>query len=61
MPHLDHTGPTGSGSKTGRKLGKCKKTESEMGNIGEIGKGMGRRRKSGLQNERKSTGITNHK
>lgn len=60
MPQLDHTGPTGSGSKTGRKLGKCKKTETEMEHMGEIGKGMGKRRKSGLQNARKTTGITNH-
>jgi hypothetical protein len=30
MPHLDHTGPLGQGPKTGRKLGKCRKTNEEL-------------------------------
>lgn len=45
MPHLDHTGPEGKGPKTGRKLGKCRKTENEK--IGILGIGQGKRRKSG--------------
>ncbi len=41
MPKLDHNGPDGEGSKTGRKLGKCKnKGKSNY----ELGKGMGLRR-----------------
>ncbi|HHT23511.1 MAG TPA: DUF5320 family protein [Bacteroidales bacterium] len=42
MPRLNHTGPEGKGSKTGRKLGKCKKNEKEMENLGELGKGQGK-------------------
>ena len=29
MPQLNHKGPEGNGPKTGRKLGKCKKSENE--------------------------------
>jgi len=29
MPNLDHKGPEGLGPKTGKKLGRCRKTESE--------------------------------
>lgn len=29
MAHLNHKGPDESGPKTGRKLGTCKKNESE--------------------------------
>jgi len=29
MPNLDHKGPEGLGPKTGKKLGKCRKTEAE--------------------------------
>jgi len=47
MPHLDHSGPESSGPKSGRKLGKCKKTDSEKAETGVIGKGMGKRRNSG--------------
>lgn len=44
MPQLDHKGPEGKGSKTGRKLGDCinKKEQSEF----SLGVGMGKRRKS---------------
>jgi hypothetical protein len=52
MPHLDHTGPEGKGPKTGRKLGKCKKTQTEQKEIGELGKGQGDRRHSGVVKER---------
>jgi len=46
MPKMNGTGPEGKGSKTGRGLGKCKKTSSEK--LKEnLGKGMGKRRKSG--------------
>jgi hypothetical protein len=47
MPHLDKTGPESKGSKTGRKLGLCKKNESEKEKMGELGKGQGKRRHSG--------------
>lgn len=47
MPHLDHTGPEGKGPKTGRKLGKCRKTESEQLQMGDLGKGTGKRHHSG--------------
>jgi len=30
MPNQNRTGPKGKGPKTGRKLGKCHKTESEQ-------------------------------
>jgi len=47
MPHLNGTGPNGEGSKAGRKLGECHKTEAEQKEVGELGKGQGKRRKSG--------------
>ncbi len=47
MPHLNGSGPENKGSKTGRKLGKCHKTEKEQSEIGVLGKGMGKRRHSG--------------
>ena len=45
MPKLDGTGPSGSGSDSGRKLGKCADT-SEEEKIKRLGKGLGVRRKS---------------
>ena len=46
MPKLDKTGPEGKGPETGRGLGKCKKTPlKEL--IRGLGRGMGKRRKSG--------------
>jgi hypothetical protein len=44
MPQLDHKGPEGKGSKTGRKLGDCSNNneQSEF----SLGEGMGKRRKS---------------
>lgn len=47
MPNLNHTGPGGGGPKTGRKLGKCKKTENEIQSAGKLGTGMGKRRNAG--------------
>ena len=47
MPKLNHTGPENEGSKTGRKLGKCHKTEEERSGIGELGTGEGKRHHSG--------------
>ena len=47
MPHSDHSGPDGNGSKTGRKLGVCYKSKSEQKDIGEYGIGQGERRHSG--------------
>lgn len=47
MPHLDHTGPDGKGPKTGRKLGLCRKTESDFNESGIAGKGRGLRKHSG--------------
>lgn len=46
MPKMNGTGPDGKGSKTGRGLGKCKKSTAEEINE-KLGKGMGKRRKSG--------------
>jgi hypothetical protein len=46
MPQINGTGPEGKGPKTGRGLGKCKKPpQEEPERI--LGKGMGKRRKSG--------------
>ncbi len=47
MPKLDRTGPEGKGPKTGRKLGKCRKTETENNEPIKFEKwqGMGLRRK----------------
>lgn len=47
MAHLNHKGPDELGSKTGRKLGTCKKNESEQNEKNELGVGQGLRRKSG--------------
>ena len=44
MPNLDHKGPKGLGPKTGNKLGKCRKTETENQEI-ERGIHSGARRK----------------
>lgn len=45
MPHLDGSGPEGKGPKTGRGLGKCKKASPDKKEL--LGKGMGKKRKSG--------------
>jgi len=45
MPHLNHTGPEGKGSQTGRGLGKCRKDEEA--DLEKMGKGRGLKRKSG--------------
>lgn len=47
MPKLDHTGPSHEGPKTGRKLGKCHKTESDQLQIGDFGVGKSERHHSG--------------
>lgn len=36
MPNFDHKGPGSLGPKTGKKLGKCRKTETEKKEIEEI-------------------------
>ncbi len=46
MPRMNGTGPEGKGPKTGRKLGKCNEV-SQKELIQQLGKGMGKRRKSG--------------
>ncbi len=46
MPHLDHTGPLGNGPKTGRKLGKCHKTDKEKLEQGKLGVGLGLKKKN---------------
>ncbi len=46
MPNLNGTGPEGEGSQTGRKLGNCSKL-SDKEKLQKMGKGMGKRRKSG--------------
>jgi hypothetical protein len=46
MPKLDKTGPEGKGPETGRGLGECKEGPlKEL--IRGLGRGMGKRRKSG--------------
>jgi hypothetical protein len=46
MPNLDRKGPEGLGSKTGMKLGKCRKTkfdETEISTNRPFGKGRRKR------------------
>ena len=43
MPHLDHTGPEGRGTGTGRGLGSCRDTNKKEF---EPGQGMGKKRRS---------------
>lgn len=46
MPKMNGTGPEGKGPRTGRGLGRCgKKSQDELGD--KLGKGLGKRRKSG--------------
>jgi hypothetical protein len=47
MPLLNNAGPEGQGPKTGRKLGKCHKTETELLETGELGKGQSKCRNAG--------------
>jgi len=46
MPQLNGTGPNGDTPRSGRKLGKCSKASNDQKAI-QLGKGMGKRRKSG--------------
>jgi hypothetical protein len=46
MAQLNGTGPEGKGPKTGRGLGKCKNNSTEE-DINKLGKGLGKRHKSG--------------
>ena len=46
MPNLDGTGPEGKGSRSGRKLGKCENLPEEE-KLKKMGKGLGKRRKTG--------------
>jgi hypothetical protein len=46
MPRMNGTGPEGKGSATGRGLGKCKNHTKEEASE-KLGKGMGKRRRSG--------------
>mgnify|MGYP005621218669 CR=1 FL=1 len=46
MPKLNGTGPEGKGPKTGRGLGKCEEKSFEE-RLQKLGKGQGKRRKSG--------------
>lgn len=46
MPNLNGTGPQGQGPGSGRKLGKCNQI-SEEEKLQKLGKGMGKRLKSG--------------
>jgi hypothetical protein len=50
MPKLDHTGPGGKGPKSGRKLGKCRKTPSDLSDSGVLGKGRGAKNNSESEN-----------
>ena len=47
MPNLNSKGPENLGPKTGRKIGYCQKNEGEEKEMGEFGKGQGKRRHSG--------------
>lgn len=48
MAHLNHKGPEEKGPKTGRMLGKCRKTDEEQEQTQhyELGKGLGRHHKN---------------
>ncbi|MFN8257048.1 MAG: DUF5320 domain-containing protein [Bacteroidales bacterium] len=46
MPKLNGTGPEGVGSQSGRKLGKCTDATNEE-KLQMLGKGLGKKRKSG--------------
>lgn len=46
MPKLNGTGPEGKGSGTGRGLGNCK-NKSDDEKLQKLGKGIGKKRKSG--------------
>jgi hypothetical protein len=46
MPKLDGTGLDGIGAKTGRRLGECSQT-SDNEKLNKLGKGMGKKRKTG--------------
>ncbi len=46
MAQINGTGPEGKGPKTGRGLGNCNSNLNE-GDLGKLGKGLGKRRKSG--------------
>jgi len=59
MPQINGTGPEGKGPKTGRGLGLCKK-ELKDEDIAKLGKGLGKRRKSGGgtgKGKRKQVGL----
>jgi len=46
MPQMNGTGPEGKGTKTGRRLGRCKKnTSKEL--LSKPEKGLGKRRHAG--------------
>lgn len=45
MPHLNHKGPVGEGSRTGRGLGLCRKRDED--DINKLGQGLGLKRRSG--------------
>ncbi len=63
MPQLNGTGPDGKGRDQGRKIGKCYPSQdNEL--IEKLGKGMGKRRKSGGgegKGKRLKSGIDNLK
>ena len=46
MPNIDKTGPEGNGPDSGRKLGECSSMSNDE-KLQKLGKGMGKRRKSG--------------
>lgn len=46
MPKLNGTGPEGQGAGSGRKLGSCSNADDEE-KLQQLGKGMGKRRKTG--------------
>ncbi|WP_298368087.1 DUF134 domain-containing protein [uncultured Lutibacter sp.] len=53
MPNLDHKGPDGLGPKSGRKLGKCRKTEAEKKEIVDLGARKGKQHCNGKGQRKK--------
>ncbi len=43
MPRMDKTGPEGKGPASGRKLGFCRKAETNFNESGTLGIGLGKR------------------
>lgn len=63
MPKLNGTGPDGNGSNSGRKLGLCDETNEDRDEE-RMGKGLGKGRKSSKgsgQGKRRKSGLIENK